>query len=108
MPEIWNRRLSSPGRLLIWTLLGPLVFPALALGVRFAAGGLAAVSAPSAGWFLLGLVGPAIPVYLVVLPLLPWALLGLRRGRVLRLGPVWLGIAALSACFDLAFYLARV
>ena len=107
MPEIWNRRLSTPGRLLVWSLFGPLLIPALALAVRFVVGGGAAVTGPSAEWFLLALVGPAIPVYLVVWPLLPLALLGLRRGRVLRLGPVWLGMATLSAGFDLAFYLAR-
>ena len=103
MPEIWSPPLATPPRLLSWGLLGPLLLPAIASGVRFAASG----ADPSLGWLLLALFGPAIPVYLVILPLLPWALLALRRGRVFRLGPALLSIAILSASFDLAFHLSR-
>jgi hypothetical protein len=101
MFEVWSRPLSTPGRLLGWVLLGPLLVPAVMLTVRLAAVDNAPALGP--GWLLLGLLGPALPVYLVVLPLLPWALRGLARGKVLRLGPVLLGMATLCVLIDLLF-----
>jgi len=108
MPEIWSRPLSTPRHLVASALLGPLCVPGLAFAVRTVASAGQPVTSPSLGWSLLALLGPAIPVYLVVLPLLPWALMGLRRGRVWRLGPVLLGMATLAAGVDLALYWSRV
>ena len=69
MPEIWSRPLSTPRHLVASALLGPLCVPGLAFAVRTVASAGQPVTAPSLGWSLLALLGPAIPVYLVVLPL---------------------------------------
>ena len=107
MPEIWSRPLSTPLRLIATALCGPLCVPALAFAVRTVASAGQPEASPSLGWSLLALFGPAVPVYLVVMPLLPWAILGARRGRVWQLGPVLLGMATLSAAVDLALYWSR-
>lgn len=107
MPEIWSRRVATARALVALALLGPLLLPGLVLASRLVGDALTGETPPAANWWLLALLGPAIPVYLIVLPLLPFGLRGLRRGWTPRVGPGLLAITALAALFDLVFYLTR-
>jgi len=107
---IWNYPLQTGWHLLGVALVGPLVGPGALLLVR----GVAAVLEPGSvpgeivdRWTLLALFGPAIPSYLLILPLLPFALSRRRRPRGLRLGPALVALAALGMGFDLVFYSLR-
>ena len=106
MPEIWSRRVATARALIALCLLGPLL-PGLALAGRLVGDTLTGSAVLDARWGLLALLGPAIPVYLIVLPLLPFGLRGLRRGWTPRVGPSLLALVVLSALCDLVFYLAR-
>jgi hypothetical protein len=110
MSEAGRRRIGSRAGLVGVALLGPLLVPALALALRLAAralGAAPAAAAPSLDWEMLALLGPAIPVYLVVLPLLPFGLRALGRGWRPALATLLLGLLGLGLAIDLGFALAR-
>ena len=108
--RVWNFPLQTGRHLLAAALLGPLLGPGLLLLVRGAAAaverGLGAGEIADRGT-LLALFGPAIPSYLLILPLLPFALSKPRRPRGLRLGPALVALVVLAAGFDLVFYSLR-
>ncbi len=106
MPEMWNRRVTTAAGLFAMALLGPLLVPAVLLAARLAGGSLTGHAAPGASWSLLLLVGPAMPLYLLLLPLLPFGLRAQRRGWTPRAVALLAGIGALGVLFDLGFYLA--
>jgi len=80
----------------------------MALGCSVLAANLLLGHPTDAGWALLVLLGPSIPLYLVLLPLFPFALRALRRGwdpsPTLVLGAT----LVVSIVLDLAFWLGRV
>jgi hypothetical protein len=53
------------------------------------------------------LLGPSIPIYLLVLPLFPFALRALRRGWVPGRLRIVIGTFAIAFGFDVLFWLAR-
>ena len=106
MPEMWNRRVTTAAGLFAVALLGPLLVPAVLHAARLAVGSLAGHATPGASWSLLLVVGPAMPLYLLLLPLLPFGLRAQRRGWTPRAVTLLAGIGALGVLFDLGFYLA--
>lgn len=60
-----------------------------------------------ADWALLILLGPAIPLYLVVLPLLPVILRALRHGWTPRPIPIVVATLLVSAAIDAVFWVGR-
>ena len=106
MPEMWNRRVTTAAGLCAVALLGPLLVPAVLLAARLAVDFLSGRPAPGASWSLLLLVGPAMPLYLLLIPLLPFGPRALRRGWAPRAVVLLAGIVVLGALFDLGFYLA--
>ena len=106
MPEMWNRRVTTAAGLFAVALLGPLLVPAVLHAARLAVGAIAGHAAPGASWSLLLLLGPAMPLYLLLLPLLPFGIRAQRRGWAPRVVFLLAGIGALGVVFDLGFYLA--
>jgi hypothetical protein len=106
MPEMWSRRVTTAAGLCAVALLGPLLVPAALHGARLLAGVVENHVLPGASWSLLIVTGPAMPLWLVLLPLLPFGLIAQRRGWHPRLVALLAGIVALGVLFDLAFYLA--
>jgi hypothetical protein len=106
MATFRERRIASWGELTGVAILGPLVVPGVLVVMRLVSGLVASEPAPEGGIPLLLLVGPAIPVYIAVLPLLPLGIVKLRRGwrpRVLSLLAVCVGLALLiDGVFSLA------
>lgn len=62
---------------------------------------------PDPAWTLLIVLGPSIPLYLLLLPLLPFVLRALRRGWHPRPAAIVLASFVVSGLFDLAFWLGR-
>ena len=106
MPEMWSPRVTTKAGLAAVALLGPLLVPAVLHGLRLLVGLLADHRSPAAAWSLLLLVGPAMPLYLLLLPLLPFGLRAHRNGWRPRVLALLCGIVALGALFDAGFYLA--
>ena len=96
----------SIARRVSWLLLAPLC-------ASVSLGGLVVLSShlegtgPDPSWTLLILVGPAIPLYLLVLPLLPFVLRALRRGWDPHPVAVLAGTFAAAGVLDLALWLGR-
>lgn len=87
-------------------IVGPLLVPGALLVIRLASGAFTDAPAPALDWQLLLVVGPAVPVYLALLPLLPIGVARLRRGwRPHRLA-LWAACAGLGMFMDAVFYLA--
>jgi hypothetical protein len=87
-------------------LLTPVAVSCVVGCVALALGG-ADAAALEAQWIVLLLLGPSIPIYLLWLPLFPFALRALRRGWVpgrLRLVG---GVFAVAIVFDAVFWFAR-
>ena len=107
MPGPWTPRIRSSSGLISLVLLGPLLVPAALLPLRLLAASVRNEAAPAASWQLLTVVGPAIPLYVLLLPLLPFLVRQLRRGWAPPFSRV-LGAALLaSLLIDAVFYLAR-
>ncbi len=106
MPDVWSRRVTTRAGLAAMALLGPLLVPAALHGVRLLLGLFAGHEPPGAAWSLLLLLGPAMPLYLLLLPLLPFGLRAQRNGWRPRVLTLLCGIVALGVLFDLGFYLA--
>ena len=68
----WHRIRTRRGLATV-ALLGPLLVPAAAWLLRRAAAVAQVGAAPDPSWQLLLLAGPAIPLYLILLPLLPFS-----------------------------------
>lgn len=85
-------------------LLGPLAVPLLGAGLALAARQTMLAEWIEAEWLLLLFLGPTLPVYLTILPLLPMLVLRARR----RGPPATLGVLAiiigLQLLIDLALY----
>lgn len=98
-------RVRSPWPLVALAFGVPLLLPFL----LFLASLVAAAAqwpTPSPGWQLLAVLGPAIPSYLVLLPLLPFGLRAQQRGWHPRLGPLLWSVLALGVALDVGFYFA--
>ncbi len=95
----WSRPVRSAWGLASLALVVPLLPSAILFIASLVLAGDRPVSGP------LGVVGPAIPVYLVLLPLLPFAIRSQRRGWRPRLGPLLLGVVGLGAALDGLLYL---
>jgi len=93
-------------RLLV-ILLAPLAAPVI-LALAGALAGLARTGeAPDAAWLALLALGPALPLYALLIPLSPFLLRFLQRGWTPRFSHV-LGMAlAASLLIDAVFYLAQ-
>ena len=106
MPDMWSPRVTTKAGLAAVALLGPLLVPAVLHGLRLLVGLFGGHENPGVAWSLLLLVGPAMPLYLLLLPLLPFGLRAHRNGWRPRVLALLCGIVALGALFDLGFYLA--
>ena len=106
MPEMGSRRVTTKAGLAAVALLGPLLVPAVLHGLRLLVGLLAGHESPGLAWSLLPVLGPAVPLYLLLLPLLPFGLRAQRNGWRPRVLALLCGIVALGALFDAGFYLA--
>ncbi len=105
MPDMWSPRVTTKAGLAAVALLGPLLVPAVLHGLRLLVGLLAGHATPGVAWSLLLLLGPAMPLYLLLLPLLPFGLRAHRNGWRPRVLALLCGIVALGALFDAGFYL---
>ncbi len=106
MPDMWSPRVTTKAGLAAVALLGPLLVPAVLHGLRLLVGLLAGHEPPDVAWSLLLLLGPAMPLYLLLLPLLFFGLRAQRNGWRPRVLALLCGIVALGALFDAGFYLA--
>jgi len=98
--------MRSVAALLAALLLAPLAVPALILSAGLASSAVRAESLPSASEIWLLLVGPAVPIYLVVVPLAPFLVVAQRRGWRPRAWQVVGSLMLLGLAMDLAFSLA--
>ena len=85
-------------------LLGPLPLPLLGAGIMLAVRRAMHGDWIEADWVLLLLLGPTIPIYLALLPLLPMLILRARRRGPPRSSGVLAVIIGLQLLIDLALY----
>jgi hypothetical protein len=92
---------------LLGILLAPLAAPVLLVLVEALGGLVLKGEVPDAAWLALLALGPAVPLYVLLLPLSPFLVRFLRRGWAPRFSHV-LGVAvSASLLIDAVFYLAR-
>jgi len=110
MSYLLDRRVASAVELVGLALLGPLLAPAGLVALRLVTGLAAGAPNPppriAAEWQMLALFGPAIPVYVALLPLLPFGVMRLRRGWRPRLSSLLAACIAIGLLIDAFFYLA--
>jgi len=81
----------------------PLLVPACVLILRLLSDMVSGETLPTPGEAWLLLFGPAVPVYLLVLPLAPFLLIAQRRGWRPRALWIVAGVTGIGVLFDLAF-----
>jgi len=101
--ETRSRSVAARAR---WLLFGPLCVSVAIGGIVLAASGIRGASI-DLSWALLILLGPSIPVYLLLLPLFPFVLRALRRGWAPSLASVVGFTLLVSVAIDLLFWLGR-
>jgi hypothetical protein len=106
MSLLQDRRVATGGELAAIALLGPLLVPGVLLVIRLVSGLLADAPTPAGSNQLLLLLGPAIPVYVAALPLLPMGIVKLRQGWRPRVVSLLLGCIGLALLIDVVFRLA--
>jgi hypothetical protein len=106
MVSLEQRRVATWRELVCIAILGPLLLPAALLAIRVVSGIIAADPAPAADWLLLLVVGPAIPLYVALLPLLPLGIARLHRGWRPRRASLLAACIGLALLMDGLFYLA--
>ena len=95
---------ASAGELFVIALLGPLLVPVGLLALRLVAAAFGGEPPPAAEWQLLLVLGPALPLYVALLPMLPLGIVKLRRGWRPRRSSLLLACLGLGIVLDALFY----